>query len=46
MMKNTDKEMNKNAVMENMTTAELCKDRENVLKESIAMGISNLICLR
>ena len=46
MNKRIDKRINKNAVEENMTTAELCKDRENVLKESIAMGISNLICLR
>ena len=46
MMKNTDKEMNRNAVMENMTTAELCKTAENVLKESIAVGVANTICLR
>lgn len=46
MKKNTDKELNKNAVRENMTTAELCKNSEIVLKESIAVGIANLVCLR
>lgn len=46
MKNNMDKKMNQNAVRENMTTVELCKDKETVLKESIAMGVSNLICLR
>ena len=46
MMKNTDKEMNRNAVMENRKNAELCKTAENVLKESIAVGVANTICLR
>ena len=46
MMKNIDTKMNKKAVMENRKNAELCKGTENVLKESIALGIANTICLR
>ena len=40
MMQNIDTKMNRNAIMENT------KNAENVLKESIAMGIANAICLR
>ena len=46
MMQNIDTKMNRNAVMENTKNAELCKNAENVLKESIAIGIANAICLR
>ena len=46
MKKSIDKKINTNAVKENMVTAELCKNSEIVLKESIAMGLANLICLR
>ena len=46
MMKNVDTKMNKNAVMENRKNDELCRGTENVLKESIALGIANMVCLR
>ena len=46
MMQNIETKMNKNAVIENKKTAELCKKSGNVLKESIAIGIANTICLR